>query len=491
MAKLIRATVNLGTKPYFCRDKDGEYVIDEDGYRQIAYMKDEIINNFPLIYSPNYLDITCEFNLFLAHRYLGEYAVKRNNTSGRSVLAESEGTRATARGKRISLDTVEKIAKDLLSFMNWIEKQKNIDLEVLWSEPTSDSLAAYSTHPIWQYRNEIYDIVENKVEGKTLSHGSGCNYVNVVRHWYEWSRKNHRIDNLPFEYVKKVIRRQTSGNADDSMSNMLFGMAYTESTPKGGIPVWAAQISLPQKLTQKQNHPDDELQPYSQTELAQLMSSDIVKDNDTYHLFVKVAYICALRTFEIVKLNQSDIVNPAEDIRPYYRVLLLKGKGAKDRWFRIPPELMTELWNYTNTLEYIKRRVKFEINYPVSEPVPVFINKSGHRMTAGSVRNTISKVRLEQRQKNEPVLKRTFHDLKATSLTYLAIYLLRQGMDEGLIKVKLMAHGGHNNWNTTKRYLDFAKDDLYDVPMQPWVESIYSQVDKALADVDPTLELED
>ncbi|MCC2525757.1 site-specific integrase [Vibrio coralliilyticus] len=137
--------------------------------------------------------------------------------------------------------------------------------------------------------------------------------------------------------------------------------------------------------------------------------------------------------------------------------------------------------NWANTDEYAKRRIKYEVNHGLSNELPVFINNTGSRITKRSVSNMISIVRAEQIKKGVPVLKRTFHDLRATFGTYLASYMLEAGYSDDFIKVTLTRELGHNDFDVSKRYLNFAKTDCaFSSVVAPWVTEMYKPLQSYL-----------
>ncbi|EAS44206.1 tyrosine-type recombinase/integrase [Photobacterium profundum] len=445
--------------------------------RTVKYRKNEIVEKFPLLVSPSRLADVLEMNLFLIHRYIGQHSIKRNYSQSRSDMVESEATRASARGARIDIATVETSAKHLAAFLRWL-----IDNDVDWaeslSEPLNERVPSLEPLPIWRFRRDLID----KVESCQLSYGYASNRIQVVKTFYEWAWKNHRIQSIPFKHIKKVVRKRgnkQSGSNDSGLGNLLFGMG-SGRTKKSGIPVFTTNLVLPKKIIQKQSSPEEGLQPYSLAELNSLINSDTLK-RDNYSLWAELGYRCGLRTMDIVQLNYADLHNPGVDQSKQFKITLLSSKGNKVRRFTLSRELMGKLWAFVNTDEYAKRRMKYEVKHGLNFKLPVFINNTGNRITKRSVSNVISMVRAEQKKKGVSVLKRTFHDLRATFGTYLASFMLEAGYSDDFIKVTLTRELGHNDFEVSKRYLNFAKTDCaFSNVVAPWITEMYKPLQALL-----------
>jgi integrase len=459
-ARILSSKINLGYRPYFVRGDDMQYITDGHGAREIAYHTDRIVKKFPLIYCLPRLELCCELNLFLFQRYTGEFSMKLNKN-------QDEEHRSTAIGKPIGLKTVRSLADSLLPFVNWLVIE-GADWQEVIAEPLTITEDSLDLVPIWRYRNYVY----KKVKAGELAYSTGRNRVNVVTSFYQWSHLNKRIGILPFEMIKKIIpRKRKDGGLD-----MLMGMSLAKTN---GLPIFTTSMALPRSITQKKATPADKLTPYRNDELALLMGSDVINKNDTYRLWAKLGYMVGLREFECVVLNRDFVKNPAESNQPGW-YLTFKGKFAKERTVFITRQLMQELWNYTNTKQYGRRINKFQLENGVDSAIPLFINNRGNRMSDGSPGNIIDLVRSELEAKGLPRLCRSFHDLRSTFATNLAAYLIKAGKSESYIKYKLMSLLGHNDFESTRQYINFVNNDGFEKTMLEWVESIYGSAKELL-----------
>ncbi|WP_196582996.1 tyrosine-type recombinase/integrase [Aliivibrio fischeri] len=459
-AKVRKIRINLGLRPYFLNTDLHNYKTDGNEQREILYHTDRVVEKYPIISCPERLDLCCELNLFLIHRYTGEFSLRRN------------GDERNVHGKPISLKTVKSLADTLIPFVNWLVKDGSNWQEVI-AEPQSITESSLELAPIWRYRNEIYHMVKSGV----LNYSTARNRVNVVTSFYLWSYKNSRIKVLPFEVVNKVIRKPRK----DGKFDVLFGMDLTKK--RNGLPVFTTSMALPRVIKQKSATPTDALTPYRNSELAILLGSDTVSKNQTYQLWVKLGYMVGLREFECVLLNR-DFVEEVSDKNKNGKYLTFIGKGNKERTVFITSQLMKELWEYINTALYVRRLNKFQIKHGVDEPIPLFINNRGNRMSASSPGNVIGYVRDELEVKKLKRLDRSFHDLRSTFATNLTAFLIKAGKSEGFIKYKLMSLLGHSGFETTKKYINFVNGDGFEKTMMSWVDTIYGTTDGQLLETD-------
>lgn len=322
LVTIIKTEINLGNFSAFEQDETGGFVMDKitDNVeiRQFNVIVDKVVQDFPLLCCFERLKDVLEINLFMVRRYRGDEALKRNDTRGRSTIAESEATRASAKGQGVSIKTVEKIAEHLKDFLEWCING-DVDWEVALSEPLSERSDHKDLLPIWQYRVHLIKRVENN----TLKYKTASNRIGTVRSFYEWAWKNNRIKNAPesFPFEKKLeryrpIKSQMASEKQPDLKNVLFKMGTGRTKPQG-VPVFTTGLGLPAKITQADASPEETLQPYNVSELASVLMTDVVSnpeypDFNTYKQFFDLGLRCGCRRSEPVILNKNDIVNPDE-----------------------------------------------------------------------------------------------------------------------------------------------------------------------------------
>ncbi|MEI8597359.1 hypothetical protein P4S64_06185 [Vibrio sp. M60_M31a] len=250
LVKVVSTRVNVGSHPEFIVDDQGEYqmntITSDIKLRAVKYTRDEVVEKFPLLVASSRLADVLEMNLFLTHRYIGQYSIK-SNTQSRRDLTELEAIRVSAGGARIDIATVEASAKHLAAFLRWL-----IDNDVDWaeslSEPLNERVPSLEPLPIWRFRQDLID----QVSSGQLSYNYASNRIQVVKTFYEWAWKNHRIQSVPFKHIMKTIRKRGSkraGSNSTSLGSLLFGMG-NGPTKKGDSCVHN-QLGAPEK-----DHPE-------------------------------------------------------------------------------------------------------------------------------------------------------------------------------------------------------------------------------------------
>lgn len=373
-------------------------------------------------------------------------------------------------GEPLNYKTIDSISKDLKLFLDFIINNGLSYLEIVVTPVVKSDRELL---PIWQYQQYLCE----RVKSKTLGWHTAQRMIRRVREFYIWSHKRGLIEKLPFKIELKGIRKQKENEYD-----ILFSLP-NKSTKDNSISAWVSDLSIPKKFRQKSGKPNG-LQPFSKYELSALLQTKVAS-HPTYSLFLKCAYLAGMRSFEVVQINYSDIVNPADTPNQFvFRVSFVR-KHSMLKPINISRNLMNELFAYTLSPKWLSRRIKHEIKYGYNnqeEPLPLFINSSGERMAETSPSDTISIVRKEQRSNNLEVLERDYHDLRATFGTYLAMYLINKLEDPKRVRSILRKWMGHEDHKTTESYIDFAKaTDPHEFgAMHVWVEDIYTSVNKMM-----------
>lgn len=434
---ITKARVNLGALPYF----DCE---DDQGRRNVKFHEDQVIERFPRVLSQQRVTDALEINLFLEHRYKGLF-----NPPKRSSTKNIFGG--------VSLSTLNSIANSMLLFLQWIESN-NVDWHDVYAESGSDKAKYWL--PVYRYRKHLI----NQVVDQTLDRDSANLYINHVRQFYEWARKQRRVEKLPFVYKTKVITKKRK----DGELDLLFSGFPLE---KRGFVITTSDLAIPKKYKQKK--PDHaQLKPFDQEELKALYEChELTKQ--AIRLRVDLACQCGLRADEVATFPADQVVDPATNNQCVYYVDII-GKYDKARTIMVSSHLMQALWSYRNGKEYLQRLNKWQMHTGSCNNAPLFLNRSGKAITAKSVGNVISKVRAELSER-DMTLKRSFHDLRSTFATNLAAFLLSKNLPIGFIQFKLMKLLGHNDFSTTQKYIHFARSLTFDKQMASWVDKLFGE----------------
>lgn len=473
---LRKVRINLGSIANFTRVKDGTCVTDHLGVREVSYFRDNIVENFPLLFAEERLRECNEINLYLIQRFLGDYALQKNKREA-SDHVWSEAHLGSRKGKPIDLNTVVGIAKDLKAFLHFVAAHNYDYLEVIAAPLSKSSTSeAVAMLPIWQYQAHLCGRVESNATDR-LSFGVARRRLRRVREFYVWSYKRGLIDALPFSF-----NLQTIGIKKKSAEEQLFELPTSRARFSEKPTVWISNLDIPTKLKRKEDKRKG-LQPYNAKELTALLSTEIAQGNGTYSVLLKCAYLGGLRSSEPVQINYKDISNPIEDASRsgIYHINIVR-KQHQVKTVKITSRLMQALFQYTQTSTWKNRRKKHETKYGMDNdehPLPLFINSSGERMAKTTASDAISKVRAEQLRANISVLARSYHDLRATFGTYLAMTLIDiHGDDTARVRSELRKWMGHEDFSTTESYIDFAKvtePNEYGA-MHDWVDGIYEHV---------------
>jgi site-specific recombinase XerD len=435
--KVVKQTVNLGNLPYFSD-------VDDSGKRMVMFHQDSIVERFPRVLSLTRVLDALEINLFLEHRYKGLF------------MPPKQGGKKNPLGG-VSLVTMNSLANSMSLFLQWIEAH-NVDWHEVYA--VSDSDKAKYWLPVYRYRKYLID----QVIAKKIDRDTANLYINHVRQFYEWARKQHRIEKLPFKYKTKVIKKKRKdGNID-----LLFTQYGAEEK---GFTVTMTDLLIPKKYKQKKST-DASLSPYDQDELQLLYSSNALSKLGP-RLRVDLAVQCGLRADEVATFEANHVVDPALSGQSIYYVTIV-GKYDKERTIMVSNGLMTSLWLYRNDEEHQHRLSKWQLAKGSCDDAPLFLNRSGSFMSPKSVGNVISKVRKELKLVGK-VLKRDFHDLRSTFATNLAGFLIHKNLPIGFVQYKLMQLMGHADFSTTQRYINFARSLTFDKQMASWVDKLFGE----------------
>ncbi len=435
--KVVKQNVNLGKLPYISN-------VDGNGQRIISFHEDHVVERFSRVLSLTRVQDALEINLFLEHRYKGLFMPpkrggKKNPLGGVSVI------------------TIDSLANSMSLFLQWIEA-KDVDWHEVYA--VSDSDKAKYWLPVYRYRKHLIDqVIARKIDRDTANL-----YIKHVRQFYEWARKQRRIDKLPFKYKTKIIKKKRK----DGGLDLLFTDYGSEER---GFTITTTDLLIPKKYKQKKSG-DSSLSPYSQEELKLLYASkELAKQGAK--LRVDLAVQCGLRAEEVATFEASHIVDPSLDNKVIYYITFV-GKFDKERTIMMSNGLMKSLWEYRNDKEHQDRLAKWQLLHGNCDDAPLFLNRSGSFMSRKSIGNVISIVRKELKLVGKE-LKRDFHDLRSTFATNLAGFLIYKNLPIGFVQFKLMQLLGHDDFSTTLKYINFARSLTFDKQMASWVEKLFGE----------------
>jgi len=447
---LVFAQVNFGDLPYL----DGS-VAELPGtgstteIRRIAFHRDHVVKDFPLLFCPKRVVDALEMNLFMEHRYRGKVA--------RPKIGGNRNLRGGVTAK-----TLRSVANSLRGFLGWLALTGTDWREVY---ATGDSDRARSWLPPYQYRAFLIA----RVEAGEISRDTANLYLNHVRQFYEWGVRTARIQRVPFKYKHVLIKKARKDGAYD----LLFGTPLDDKA----LLIQTSDLSIPRKYRSKGEALAEGLTPFDAQELEWFFSSKHMLAPGR-RLWAQLAHVCGLRAHEVAELSEEFIVQPSRAHASLYPVRVL-GKFNKERTILIPRFLMDALYVYKNSDDRLLRAAKWDVKHGSNSVRPLFLNRSGEVIKSASLTNLTTCVRRELAVDGIQ-FRRSFHDLRATFATTLAKFMLERHMPLGYIQYKLMALLGHANFSTTQKYINFARTVTFERQMQDWVERIFAGLRPAL-----------
>lgn len=439
--EIKKTPIKFGRANYIAGETEVGYV-SSFTVRKIIYQEDTYTEDFPLLFSTEQLSTCLVMNLFLQQKY--------NGPSGSHFQVKND----------VSLKTISSIANSLRVFLQWLDSNGR-----RWNENCERSNPMPGEWlPTYAFRSHLI----REVKAKRLALTTANLYVGHIVQFYCWANEEGKIERLPVKLSKVHLQKKTSS----STSNLLFG--FTSS--HGSFQVQTHDLRIPKKYRAKTRAFDSDLCPYTNNELYQLINDPSVQNAPNKKIWVQLGYRCGLRAFEVASLNCDDFNAKAAS---HMHEVIITGKKGKLRKAYIPLDLFEQIRDFKNSAEQLKRRQKWE-EIQLDEKAPLFINRSGQRINSASVSNLIYPVRrnlLEQGIR----FKRNFHDLRSTFATGIAKHLILKGYDYGFICYKLTALLGHSDFETTKKYINLAKDVSGKPMLSEWEKDIFGNIEALLS----------
>lgn len=443
MIEIKYVKVNLGRLPSF----NNELVsVPSTAHmiRSIYYQAPHVENKFPLLISDTRLKECLEANLFLDYRYKGKF-----------IPPQKGGQKNLLGG--VQVKTIKSIANSLKAFLTWFESEK-LSFDSLYAVSITDEAKQWL--PAYRYRKHL--II--KVNNRELDLDTANLYIAHVRQFYEWAYQTKRMEKLPFKYKNKIVRK--------NKTNSEFDLLFSSPFQSRGIEVTTSDLKIPRKHKQKRFN--TELTPFNKDEINLLFSTKYIKGG-ARRLWCELGLFCGLRAVDIVELEDTDIVDISLCNTDVFTVSLT-GKQNKSRKIHVARSLMGRLWDYKVSAVRLSRIAKWEIRFGTEPTKKLFINRSGNKLNTGSITNIPSKVNAEL--SDSPLkLERSFHDLRATFATSLAMQMLKQNLPLGFLQYKLMQLMGHNQFSTTEKYINMARSTSFNKQMSCWVEGIFKGIE--------------
>ena len=449
--RLVFASINLGGIPYFSKDVVLPFSGDVFSVRSISYHLNNTVDEFPLLFCASSIEVALEMNLFMCHRYEGKHGSPKKGRNDDPISG-------------VVVKTVKSIANSMRGYLAWLTKN-GIGFPEIYAIADSDKTKPWL--PAWRYRAYLISLLDNK----KLTYSTAVKYLGHVRLFYAWALMQRRINSLPFTYKTVYLTRsRKDGDADFLFENaQILNNKYRIQT---------SDLSIPKKYNIK--NAKDKLMPFVKQEIDWLFNSQYMQQTSR-RLWAELACVSGFRADDVAQFPEDLVVNPSLTVAKVYPCKIT-GKNNKARTILIPAFLMESLWQYKNSPDRLRRAAKWDQLYGTEKPRNLFINRSGRPVQSASISNTTGCVRKELKTSGI-AFKRKFHDLRSTFATTLCKYMMDKGLPIGFIQSKLMQLMGHENFSTTLKYINLARDITFELQMLDWVDHVY-------ADLKPILEKE-
>lgn len=158
---------------------------------------------------------------------------------------------------------------------------------------------------------------------------------------------------------------------------------------------------------------------------------------------LETLYSTGIRVSELVDLNRQDLDEIGE-------AMVVRGKGKKERIVPLGSHALKAIRHYVNMIEQDNRFGAISEAAKTGEPVPIFINKSGGRLSSRSVRRKLDKY-LNKTGLDSDISPHTLRHSFAT-------HLLDNGADLRSVQELL----GHQSLSTTQIYTHLTTKRIKD-----------------------------
>jgi integrase len=132
-------------------------------------------------------------------------------------------------------------------------------------------------------------------------------------------------------------------------------------------------------------------------------------------------------------------------------------KNSKEREIEIPSALMNNLYQYSISARYIKRRDKFITKAEEKSPIPLFLNNRGGSFSATTVNGRWGEIRNALALRIGQAFDHKVHNLRSTYAVERLKALLNAGMQQGDALSFIQSKLGHSDLTTTLHYLKQAE----------------------------------
>ena len=286
-----------------------------------------------------------------------------------------------------------------------------------------------------EYIERFIDYIKSQ-RGYSLN--TARSYETDLRHFFDYIKKNDNIKNADFKKIDFHVIRGYLGGLYKRYKKLsairTFFIFLEKNNINEGNP--AAEISTPKKGSYIPEYLNiDDM-------FMLLDAPEPVTINEVRNqAILELLYSCGIRVSELTGMNVTDI-----DFKE--RIVRIIGKGNKERIVPIGKKAIAAIEKYLGLSEPMRKKTE---DLSGSQKKPLFLNKSGGRLTSRSVSSIIKKIVREYGLMNDI----TPHSLRHT----FATHLLDSGADLRSVQELL----GHVSLSTTQKYTHVSLDKLMEV----------------------------
>ncbi|MFS1423249.1 site-specific integrase [Shewanella sp. 10N.286.48.B5] len=316
-----------------------------------------------------------------------------------------------------------------------------------------------SSRPTYKFKSFLEDAAKSKTPNTKLASSTAKNYMSAVKNMYQhYMSVGLKFDNPPMQHeMVKVDVKSPSF----SMNN-----TWRISVQSTDLRLKVPRVSNEDRERPLKSLADDE---WCQVHSLITNKRKILKNigNKTYQeasIPIEYSYMCmlmrwaGLRREEAATIRETHIRMPTDKEIEIGEVKIGIGadsyvdtKGDNPRTIIIPALLVRELFRYTTTERYIKRRDKFKTLH-FDEPPLLFMKSNGKQYNNNTLNCRWSEIRTTI-QKDNIEFKHKQHNLRATYAVNRLKAYLNAGYRQGDAITKLMKEMGHIDSATTDSYL--------------------------------------
>ncbi len=280
-----------------------------------------------------------------------------------------------------------------------------------------------------------YIIVE-----KNFSEHTAKAYVSDVLSFLIWLEEG-RVENVDFNKIREYLRfihkynyKKTTISRKISALRTFYKYLYreriVETNPVSGISAPKKDKTLPKFL--------------SKDEVEQILSNINIEKPSGFRnrTILELLWATGMRISELSGLNFGDLNLEHNEIKVF-------GKGSKERIVLVSDRAKSYLERYIKNARDIVVRKEFKAPAP-AEDSPVFINNTGYRLNARTIREVINSI-VEKTELPKHVTPHMFRHSFAT-------YLIENGADLRVVQDLL----GHASISNTQIYTHISTKHLTD-----------------------------